>query len=422
LSKNEVAERGRFQKKFNMKLSYKNLSLLVFLLFALGLVVSSCDKDDDTGGLDPNADIGNPKVNYIRTTDPNVADSLLVGAFMGSLIAIVGEDLDHTVEMWFNDQEASLNPTYVTKKTILVNVPSSVPTEVTNQIRFVFSNGEEMLYEFFVNVPAPVLNSIKSEYVEDGDIAVLKGDFFFEPTTVKFAGGLAAEIVSLEKTELQVRVPDGATTGEITITTNFGTAISSFLFRDNRNVVVNYDDKRSRSWNSPISGDMGDGGLPSCDGNYTYFKMDGVGAWQWVNELNMMYIAEDGETGRGNIPIFPGAATVSDWGVRFEINVPVEWREIPLEIFFAPYGADHGRDIPVPLARWRPWETTGVFQTDGWCTVTVPLTDFKEDKDGNPAELDDLSQYTNLTIMLFGAANNSNDIQMGIDNVRVVRL
>ncbi|MEZ4931063.1 MAG: hypothetical protein R2788_02890 [Saprospiraceae bacterium] len=62
-----------------------------------------------------------------------------------------------------------------------------------------------------------------------------------------------------------------------------------------------------RSWNSPISGDAWATveELPSCDGNYTYFKMDGVGAWRWVNELNMMYIAEDGETGRGNIPIFP---------------------------------------------------------------------------------------------------------------------
>ncbi|MEZ4931062.1 MAG: hypothetical protein R2788_02885 [Saprospiraceae bacterium] len=51
-----------------------------------------------TPGRDPNADIGNPKVNYIRSTDPSVADSLLVGAFAGSLIAIVREDLDHTVK------------------------------------------------------------------------------------------------------------------------------------------------------------------------------------------------------------------------------------------------------------------------------------------------------------------------------------
>lgn len=401
-----------------MKFLNKNILLFVLLLVALGYFSSSCEKMDDSP-----VDIGNPQVHFIRSTDPAVADSLLVGAFMGSLIAIVGEDLEHTVEMWFNDQPASLNPAYITNKTILVNVPSSVPVEVNNQIRFVFADGSEMFHDFSVNVPAPILNSIKSEYVEDGDIAVLKGDFFFEPTKVTFAGGKEAEIAVLEKTQVQVRVPEGAEVGEIVIETNFGRVVSSFLFRDNRNVVVNYDELRSRSWNSPIANvGAGEGELTPCSGNYTFFKMDGVGAWQWVNELNMMYIAEDGETGRGNIPIFPGGATVNDWGVRFEINVPFEWREIPLEIFFAPFGADHGRDIPVPLTRWSPWAESGLFKTDGWCTVTVPLTEFNVDKDGNPAELTDLSQYTNLTIMLFGAADNSSNVHIGIDNVRVVKL
>lgn len=402
-----------------MKPTNKKLSLFALLLLAAGMLATSCNKDEE---MKP-GDIGNPRVLYIRSTNPAAADSLLAGAFMGSLIAIVGEDLGHTVELWFNDQQATLSPTYVTDRTIIVSVPSSVPGEVTNQIRFVFSNGEEMFYEFFVNVPAPVINSIKSEYVEDGDIAVLYGDFFFEPTTVTFTGGKEAEIVSLDKTELQVRVPEGAEMGEITVSTNFGAAVSSFLFRDNRNLVVDFDGMVHRSWNSPIAHvEAGEGRVPPCSGNYTYFEMEGVGAWQWVNELNMMYVAEDPYTGRGNIPIFPGAATVNEWGVRFEINVPVEWREIPLEIFFAPFGADHGRDIPVPLVRWRPWEEKGVFQTDGWVTVTIPLTEFNEDKDGNPAELSDLSQFTNLTIMYFGAADNANDIYIAIDNVRVARL
>ncbi|MEZ4931064.1 MAG: hypothetical protein R2788_02895 [Saprospiraceae bacterium] len=52
---------------------------------------------------------------------------------------------------------------------------------------------------------------------------------------------------------------------------------------------------------------------------------------------------------------------MSDWGVRFEINVPVEWRSTS-EISLRPPGADHGQDIPVPLTRWRPWEATGVFK------------------------------------------------------------
>ncbi len=406
-----------------MNLPYKKLSLFAFLLLVLGSLTTSCLKEDDDTVIDPNADIGNPEVHYIRSTDPASADSLIVSAFMGSLVAIVGEDLGYTVEIWFNDQQATLTPTYVTDKTILVNVPSSVPTVVTDQIRFVFANGEEMFYDFLVDVPGPKLNSIKSEYVEAGDVAILTGDFFFEPTTVTFAGGEEGTISSLTKTEIQVIVPEGAEMGEIAITTNFGTIESDFIFRDNRNLIVDYDEWRSRSWNSPVADvAAGTNELSPCSGNYTYFKWDNVGAWQWVNELNMMYIAEDPETGRGNIPIFPAGANVNEWGVRFEINVAFEWREIPLEIFFAPYGGDHGRDIPVPLARWKPWEANGLYQTDGWETVTVPLTAFTEDKDGNPAELDDLSDLTNFTIMFFGAADGTQNVHIGIDNPRVVKL
>lgn len=397
---------------------HKSYLIFTLLCLIIGGFSTSCEKDD-TDNIP--SDIGDPQIHFIRSTDAAAADSLLTGAFMGSLIAIVGEDLRYTREIWFNDQQASLSPTYVTNETILVNVPSSVPVEVNNQMRLVFANGEELTYEFFVNVPAPRLTKIKSEYVETGDVAVLYGDFFFEPVTVTFPGGVTGTVSILEKTRMEVIVPDGTTSGEITVSTNFGTVTSDFLFRDDRNVIVNFDDMRSRSWNSPIA-ENGMGDFAPCSGGYTFFKWENVGAWQWVNELNMMYIAEDGDTGRGNIPIFPSNANVNDWGIRFEINVGFEWREIPLEIFFAKFGDDHGRDVPVPLTRWKPWETDGIYQTDGWETVTIPLSEFTEDKDGNPAELSDLSQYTNVTIMLFGDAQNTYNVLMGIDNVRVVKL
>ncbi|MCB0642515.1 MAG: hypothetical protein KDC44_12785 [Phaeodactylibacter sp.] len=402
-----------------MKISNKTFYLFGLVLFlAANLFTTSCKKEDMDAVPE---DIGDPAIHYIRSTDPDKADSLLVGAYMGSLIAIVGEDLQYTREIWFNDQMASLNPTYITNETILVNVPSSVPTEVNNMIRIVFANEEELLYEFSVNVPSPLIQGIKSEYVEAGQVAVLYGDFFFDPVTVTFAGGAEGTIVSLNKTELQVVVPDDAEGGEITVSTNFGAVKSDFLFRDDRNVVVNFDDLRSRSWNSPVA-ENGVGDFIPCSGGYTFFKWDDVGAWQWVNELNMMYIAEDGETGRGNVPIFPSGAIPSEWGVRFELNVGFEWREIPLEIFFAQYGEDHGRDVPRTMVRWKPWEAEGVYQTDGWETITVPLAAFNVDKDGNPAELGDISTFTNLTIMFFGAADATYNVNMAIDNVRVVKL
>jgi hypothetical protein len=43
--------------------------------------------------------------------------------------------------------------------------------------------------------------------------------------------------------------------------------------------------------------------------------------------------------------------------------------------------ADGGLDLPRAL--YRPWETTGSFDTgDEWITVTIPLTDFVYNDDG----------------------------------------
>jgi len=77
-------------------------------------------------------------IKYIRVTDPAASDSLLVGAFLGSLVAIVGDNLGDTRELWFNDQKALLNPTYITDKSIIVNVPTSVPAVVTDEIKIIF--------------------------------------------------------------------------------------------------------------------------------------------------------------------------------------------------------------------------------------------------------------------------------------------
>lgn len=392
----------------------KYIALLMIPVLSLGLLTTSCEKEETTVA------VGNPKVKYIRTTDPAKADSLLVGAFMGSLIAIVGEDLAATREVWFNDQQATLNPAYITNETILVNVPSTVPSDVTNKIRFVFSDGSEMLYDFSVNVPGPVISGIKSEFVPDGGLAEIHGDFFFEPKVI-FPGDLEAEIVFVDKTVLQATVPEGAEPGPIEIRTKFGTSKSSFLFRDDRNILVNFDDRLHETWTAPIiSADNPD--LPPCDGNFAVFKHDADGPWMWTNELTMQYWAP---RGRGNEPVATGA--VSDLVFKFEVNSR-EWHDIRMEIFFGPSAEDHGRDAPATaIARWKPWED-GNYVTDGWETVTIPLSEFKFYKD-DPADavngtrgIENLSSLANLTVMIFGpneATDSTNPIYVAVDNFRV---
>jgi hypothetical protein len=120
----------------HMKFIYKSMLLLIVTI-AMAAVNMSCQEEDL-----PNN--GEPSIKYVRITDPASGDSLLVSAGQGSLIAIVGENLQGASEIWFNDQKAILTPTYITNKTILVTVPSMIPAVIDNKMKIIFSNGRTL--------------------------------------------------------------------------------------------------------------------------------------------------------------------------------------------------------------------------------------------------------------------------------------
>jgi hypothetical protein len=391
--------------------------LLVTVMIAgmIGLTTTSCNKET----------VGTPEIFYVRVTEPAKADSLLVGAYMGNLVAIVGQNLGNAQEIWFNDQRATLNPAYVTDETILVSVPSSVPSEVTNKIRVIFKDKSELLYEFSVNVPGPVLSGIKCEYVPAGGQIELTGDFFFEPKVI-FPGNIEGVITDFEKTIMHVTVPEGVNPGSIAVQTNFGKVNSKFLFRDNNNIILDFDTWAHESWTAPIALASSNPDPAPCSGNYAYFKHAAVGEWMWTNELTLQYWAP--RNSRGNVPVAKGQ--VSDLVFRFEANVPVEWKDVRMEIFFGLYKEDHGRDAAgTAIARWKPWKA-GPYKTNGWVTISIPLSDFKfttsdptNDEIGS-ASIKDLSVLTNVTMMLFGPFETGttvkSPVQICVDNFRIV--
>jgi hypothetical protein len=401
-----------------MKTITKYIILLMIPAFFIGLMFLSCEKKD--GG-------GTPVIHYIRVTDPEKADSFLTAAYMGDLIVIVGENLGGAREIWFNDQKAYLTPTYITDKTILVTVPSSVPKELNNKMKIVFADGYELLYDFTIDIPGPEIYSIKCEYVPDGGIVELTGDYFFDPTTVIFPDNLEADISTMTKTSLEVIVPQGSTSGKIKIITTFGETESDFLFRDNRNTILDFDTYFHELWTAPIAyADSAPDPAP-CSGNYVTIISDEVGSYDWENYLLILYWPKN--AGLEETPLATGL--VNDLIFRFEANVPIEWHGVRMEIYMSTYNnsSGHGRDEDSPLpshARWMPWKD-GPYTTDEWITVSIPLSDFMFNKD-DPQDnehgsrpIPDLSVLTNLTMMVFGPASAPYyPVKICIDNVRIV--
>ena len=210
--------------------------LLFLTLFMV--LIQSCEEEDDLKG-------GTPEVHYVRITNPESSDSLVVGAYMGSMIALVGDNLESVREIWFNDQKAFINTSFIANHSIIVSIPNEIPEEVTNELKLISHGGEEVIYPFTVLVPPPLLTAMESEFVSAGDTAVIKGNFFIDdpnvPLQVTFPGNIPGEVLSVSLNEVSVKVPEGAGIGPVSVKTLYGSSRSSFYFRDDRNIILDYD-------------------------------------------------------------------------------------------------------------------------------------------------------------------------------------
>jgi len=332
-----------------MKTTMKGWLMLVMAVSAM-TVYTACEKDTSTG---------EPRIRYVRVTNPESSDSLLVGAGQGSLIAIIGENLQTATEIWFNDQRATLTPTYITNTSILVRVPTQIPTDISNTLKIIFANGRTLVHQFEVQISEPVVSSMVSEYVNEGDVATIRGDFFYQPLTVTFTGGAVGELVSVADKLIQVRVPAGAQPGPITVKTNFGETASDFWFRDNRNIFIS-SDPYSGWWNpsyvvtNPAAGDP-----PKINGNYIRFKKQ-IGAWSW-NELAGGPASAMGAISKN----VPDAAILkpSDYYLKFEVNTVKPYTSNMFKINVGLLAEDND------AYKWNPpYDTKGQ-----WQTVIIPF-------------------------------------------------
>ena len=329
----------------------KQIITIFFAAIAVSGIITSCKKDSSST-------TGTPSISYVRVTNPLSSDSLLIGAHQGNLIAIIGDNLQNTTQIWFNDQQATLTPTYITKTSILVSVPNLIPKTVTNKVKLVFSNGDSLLYNFQVQISAPIVSSMVCEFVNAGDVATIRGNYFYEPLTVTLTGGAIAQLVSVKDNEIQFTVPAGAQPGQITVKTNFGETKSDFWFRDPRNHFIDSDPYEG--WHDPslVVTNPGPGAPPMISGNYIRVNKF-IGAWSY-NEI------ADGPASAmpNHSKNIPDAAILNpqNYYLKFEVNTLKPYNSSQIRINAGTNQQDNNAYI------WKP-----PFDTRGqWQTVVIP--------------------------------------------------
>ncbi|MEO6549478.1 MAG: glycan-binding surface protein [Ferruginibacter sp.] len=371
------------------------LFLLLTMAIATISLISSCSKKDDL------VNNGVPSIKYVRVTNPESSDSLLVGASQGKLIAIVGENLQDAVQVWFNDKQANLTPTYVTPTSILVSVPSPIPVVISNKLKIFFANGDSLLYNFEVQISKPVVSSMVCEYGNVGDVVTIRGDYFYMPLTVKFAGGVTGQLESVEDKIIRVRVPAGAQPGPVVVTTNFGVTESDFWFRDNRNIFISSDP--FEGWWDPsyVVTNPGPTDPPKISGNYIRVTKS-FGEWSW-NE-----IAGGPATA---MPLqsknVPDAAILkpADYNLKFEVNTIKPYNASIIRINVGLTSQDNN------AYQWQPpYDTKGQ-----WQTVIIPFEDVVASYSVKPV-INPEGYWTRILIQGPGVL----DADICLDNFRVV--
>lgn len=370
---------------------------LLILLMTVGMVSTfiSCKKDENTG---------TPTISYVRVTRPEASDSLLIGAGQGQLIAIVGDNLQDAVQIWFNDQASRLTPTYISKNSILVSVPSQIPMTVSNKLKIIFKNGYVLLYDFQVQISKPILTSMACEFVPDGGVATFYGNYFYDPLTVTFTGGAKGTVVTRKDQQIDVQVPVGAQPGPVTIKTNFGEVTSLFWFRDPRNHIID-GDPHEGWWGSyyiatpdPTKGDP-----PAISGGYYRFKKQ-TKAWAWDSPEVAGGPASSMPNHSKNIPD-DAIQNPANYNVKFEINTLKPYNKSMVTINVGTTAEDNN------AYKWQPpYDSKGQ-----WRTVIIPFEDMVAAYTTKPV-ISPSGYWTR--ILVFGG--DDFDADMCFDNLRIV--
>lgn len=417
------------------------------VIVVAGFSVIACEDEPDkyevAGGL--------PTVKYVRVPSPEAADSLLTGAYMDNTICLVGDNLRSIYELYFNDQKAILNTSYMTDHTVLVDVPENIPASVTNKIYMVTKSKDTVSYDFKVLVPSPQVNSMSCEFAKPGDKVTIYGDYLIddpkEPLTITMAGNVTVpEITDITKTAVSFILPDNAPEGYINIKSIYGTGRSKFQYHDTRNILFDWDGshgglKTGHGWRNGVvkSDDLG------IDGAYLYFGgvdiAAGIGATWAEDNFCFNYWPEIGENKEypelSSMPKF--AEMIKQYGIdklqlKFELLVPSSnpWMSAALQMMFtsnadvtsSTAGNGYYGSATLPRGLWIPWKDTGSYDTaDKWVTVSFKLSDFNKTNEGGVCATNFSKDFlTGLTFFVWhgGVAGTDCSPVLCIDNIRVV--
>ena len=341
----------------------------------------------------------------LQLIKPTVTSINPPDAKAGDVITLSGNDLDLVTTVKFTGGvQAAVNNATLNQATVTVPIGAT-----TGPLTLMLKNASEVTIALQLNIllaTNAVITSMPS-MAAPGDMISIIGENLNELNEVIFPGNVSATMFGQKTaTLIEVFIPLNVQLGMGNI--KFITFTGEEFFSPSINIqgVDPVDDPALVFFNfDGLNGWWGDAGAIENDPALT---LDGSSYFR-VNQACSGWTGFFWRNGGDNFPGATIGTDISGYVFKFDINVlePITGGEFAWRL--------KGSDGDF-WRYWKPWEATGSYQTNGWITITIPLSEFSDG--GNP-----IPNLANIDSD-FGVAFNNGDsfVNACIDNVRFEKL
>jgi hypothetical protein len=390
------------------------------ILFTLLMV--ACDKDD----------MNAPVITGVRNYAPSPDDSVLLSLQPGQWVVLTGHNLMGATQIVINGVSTNFNSSMFTDSYAVVQVPAIIPfplipAEQQNTIQYVTPQGSTV-FSFDVSTPAPTITSISNENANTGELVYIYGTNLFLLNKLSYAGYEITEYSSApDGTYVSFTLPELNGIGPVIVENKTGSYSTVFNVNDTTGILCNFDDVNTLSWGPTV--DNSSASFPGNKGYYAILKNDGLSSgnfswWEGNRSINTNAVQWLSPAASDSL-----RAPLSEFAVKFEINIPQKWSGTSLFIL-----RDYNWDY---VARFEPWKlgsskTAPVSTKGNWITVTIPLTQFRTKADGKdgtglsaPSLKALLGNSGSGPFNIFTVNDSEQQaiaLNIAVDNIRVVKI
>lgn len=369
--------------------------------------------------------VGEPIISHVRNYEASPNDTITNIIFPGQQINIIGYNLKDAIEVTFQGIEADLTNAIYTDTSAIVQVPADLSGSDDDLVDLIsYTNRVGATTHSIKILGPPIITLISYENPNEGDVVYLYGNNFISVESITFAGAEVSSFeASVDGSLVELVVPALSESGPVVITTPAGSFTTLFNVNDQTTgVLCNFDDISPVGWGgygATISDDPTN--FPGNKAKYAILQNDIIAPWDWQAWNGGRIIILDPVTW---MPAENVNDPMSNWAVKFEINVPEDWNGTTLFI-----SSEHN-DYK---AFYEPWKgangNTFSYSTNGWQTVSFPLSAFYKGWGGSEAatSIADLIGDTGVSAFAIQTMNigdnaTATGFYAAIDNIRVVKI